>query len=183
MSPFDFSRLEEEARQQASETARFCDLGLTAEQVEAVLSSKHGMTCLLLQEFNRSTMRGSAPHAFIKALWIFEEYGRDTSYGAVAAALEVTKDTAKEYLREARSAVRSALGVEILAEGDYVRLVVANDAHERAQRVLAVFKQQVEPALKKLEACAISLTKSGSPVALSARAQAILQASKVQEAA
>ena len=183
MSPFDFSKLEEEARQQASETAKFYDLGLTAEQVEAVLASKHGMTCLLLQEFNRSTMRGAVPHAFIKALWIFEEYGRDTSYGAVAAALEVTKETAKEYLREARAAVRAALGVEILAEGDYVRLVVANDAHERAQRVLAVFKQQVEPALKKLEACAISLTKSGSPVALSARAQAILQASKVQEAA
>lgn len=182
MSPFDFSKLEEEARQQSSEAAKFYDLGLTAEQVESVLASKHGMTCLLLQEFKRSTMRGSVAHSFIKALWIFEEYGRDTSYGAVAAALEVTKDTAKEYLREARAAVRSALGVEILAEGDYVRLVVANDAHERAQRVLAVFKQQVEPALKKLEACAISLTKSGSPVALSARAQAILQASKIQEA-
>ena len=179
MSPFDFSKLEEEARQQASETAKFYDKGYTTEQVEAVLSSKHGMTSLLLQEFPRSTMRGAVPHAFIKALWIFEEYGRDTSYSAVAAAMEVTKDTAKEYLREARGAVRTVLGVEILTEGDYVRLVVTNDAHQRAERVLAVFKQQVEPALKKLEACAVSLAKSGSPVALSARAMAILEASKV----
>ena len=183
MAPFDFSKLEEEARQQISKTPKFYDLGLTAEQVESVLSSKHGISLLLMQEFERSTMRGSVPHAFIKALWIFEDYGRDTSYGAVAAALEVTKDTAKEYLREARVAVRAALGVEIIADGDYIRRVVTNDAHERAERVLKVFKQQVEAALKKLEACAISLTKSGSPVALSARAQAILQASKIEEVA
>jgi len=179
MAPFDFSRWTVES----GDRPKFRDLGLTAEQVETILGSKHGISEILLQEFEHATKRGSVPHAFMKALIVFEEYGRDTSYGAIAAALEVSAETAKDYLREARAAVRSALGIEIISDNDYVRLVVASDARERAERVVAVFKQQVEPALKKLEACALSLAKSGAPFALNARAQAILQASKVEEVA
>jgi hypothetical protein len=156
---------------------------MTSEQVEAVLASQHGMTSLLLQEFKRSTMRGGVPHAFIKALWIFEEYGRDTNYGAIAAALEVTADTAKEYLREARAAVRAALSIEIVSAGDNVRLVAAGDARERAERVVNVFNQHVQPALKKLEACARSLANSNSPVQLTPKVQALLLAATTEEAA
>jgi len=156
---------------------------LTSEQVESVLSMKGGISRLLIEEFERETKRGGIPHAFVIALIVFEEYGRDTSYGAIAAALEVNKETAKEYMREARVAVRSALGVEIMSDGDNVRLVAANDARERAERVVNVFNQQVMPALKKLEACATSLAKSGIPLTIGTRAQAILAASKIEEAA
>jgi hypothetical protein len=45
---------------------------------------------ILLQEFPDLTRRGTVPHAFMKSLIVFEEYGRDTSYGAIAAALEVS---------------------------------------------------------------------------------------------
>ena len=147
------------------------------------LASKHGIGDLLLQEFRPDTKRGGVPHAFVKALIVFEEYGRDTSYGAIAAALEVSKDTAKDYIREARAAVNYALGVDIITDGDYVRLVTADDARERANRVMNVFSQQVMPAIRKLEACTKSLAKSGAPLALTARAQAILAASQIEEAA
>lgn len=181
MSPFDFSAWTTDPKSEP--TPRFRDLGLTAEQVESILASKHGIGDLLLQEFDRDTKRGGVPHAFIKALIVFEEYGRDTSYGAIAAALEVSKETAKEYMRDARNAVRSALGIEIMADGDNVRLVAANDARERAERVVKVFTQQVQPALKKLEACAVSLAKSNAPVQLTPQVQALLLAASAEEAA
>jgi hypothetical protein len=179
MAPFDFSRWTVEN----TDRPKFRDLALTAEQVEAILASKHGISEVLFQEFEHATKRGAIPHAFMKALIVFEEYGRDTSYGAIAAALEVNAETAKDYLREARAAARSALGIEILSDGDGVRLAVANDVRERAERVVNVFNNHVEPALKKLEACAKSLAASNVPMALSPRAMAILQASKVEEAA
>jgi hypothetical protein len=181
MAPFDFSAWTTDPKSEPK--PKFHDLGLTAEQVGTILASKHGIGDLLLQEFERDTKRGGVPHAFVKALIVFEEYGRDTSYGAIAAALEVSKDTAKDYIREARAAVNSALGVDIITDGDYVRLVTADDARERATRVMNVFSQQVMPAIKKLEACTKSLAKSGAPLALTARAQAILAASQIEEAA
>lgn len=175
MAPFDFSRWTVEP----SELPKFRDLALTAEQVETLLSAKHGITEVLFQEFPHATKRGSVPHAFMKALIVFEEYGRDTTYSAIAAALEVSNETAKEYLRDARNAVRASLGIELLSTGDSVRLVVANDAREKAMRVLNVFEQHVEPALKKLQACTKSLAASNVPLALPARAMAILEASKI----
>lgn len=175
MSPFDFSRWSVEPPDQT----RFHDLALTAEQVEAILANKHGISEILFQEFKHSTRRGSVPHAFMKALIVFEEYGRDTSYNAIAAALEVNAETAKEYIREARVAVRTALGIELVSAGETVRLVLANDAREKAIRVLNVFERHVEPALKKLKACTKSLAASNVPLALPPRAMAILEASKV----
>lgn len=177
MAPFDFSRWSTEQQDQP----KFKDLALTAEQVESVLSSKHGISELLFQEFPHATKRGAIPHAFMKALLVFEEYGRDTSYGAIAAALEVSLETAKEYMREARVAIRAAIGVEAISTGDTVRLVVANDAREKAIRVLNVFEQHVEPALKKLQACTKSLAASNVSLALPARAVAILAASQIEE--
>lgn len=181
MAPFDFSAWTEDSK--SDPKPKFHDLGLTAEQVEAILANKAGISRLLKQEFKRETYRGGVPHAFMKALIVFEEYGRDTSYGAIAAALEVNKETAKEYLREARVAVRAALGIEIMADGDNVRLVAANDARERAERVVKVFSEQVMPAIKKLEACATSLAKSNAPVQLSPQVQALLLAAGTEEAA
>ncbi|NDC62320.1 MAG: hypothetical protein EBZ60_10000, partial [Betaproteobacteria bacterium] len=181
MSPFDFSFLNDNDNEQ--QQPKFRDLGLTAEQVETVLAAKHGICKLMKQEFRAETMRGSTPQSCLKALAVFEEYGRDTSYTAIAAALEVTNETAKEYMREARVAVRAALGIEIITEGDNVRIVAANDARERADRVLKVFNQQVQPALKKLEACALSLAKSNAPVQLTPKVQALLLAATSEEAA
>lgn len=181
MAPFDFSDWSTDPKSEPK--PRFHDLGLTAEQVEGILASKCGISRLLSEEFERETKRGGVPVAFAKALIVFEEYGRDTSYGAIAAALEVSKDTAKEYMREARNVVRSVLGIEIMAEGDNVHLVAPNDARERAERVVKVFNDLVMPAIKKLEACTNSLAKSGDPLTIGARAQAILAASKVNEAA
>jgi hypothetical protein len=175
MAPFDFSRWSVEA----SDTPKFRDLALTAEQVEQILASKHGISEVLFQEYPHATKRGAIPNAFMKALIVFEEYGRDTSYGAIAAALEVNSDTAKEYIREARVAVRAAMGIELISANDTVRLVLANDAREKAMRVLNVFEQHVEPALKKLQACTKSLAASNVPLMLPARALAILEASKV----
>ena len=175
MATFDFSRWTVEA----SDLPKFRDLALTAEQVEVILASKHGISEVLFQEFPHATKRGAIPHAFMKALIVFEEYGRDTSYNAIAAALEVHFDTAKEYIRDARVAVRTSMGIELISAGDTVRLVVANDAREKAIRVLNVFEQHVEPALKKLQACTKSLAASNVPLMLPARALAILEASKV----
>jgi hypothetical protein len=175
MAPFDFSRWSgEDARR------KFNDLALSSEQVEAILASKHGISEILLQEFPDLTRRGTVPHAFMKALIVFEEYGRDTSYGAIAAALEVSSETAKEYLRDARAAIRTALGIEMVHEGDTLRLVVATDAREKAIRVLNVFEKHVEPALKKLEACTKSLAASNVQMALPARAVALLEANKIE---
>lgn len=181
MAPFDFSAWTTDSKIEPK--SKFHDLGLTAEQVATILANKHGIGDLLIQEFERDTRRAGVPHAFMKALIVFEEYGRDTSYGAIAAALEVSKETAKDYVREARAAVNSALGVDIITDGDYVRMVTSDDARERATRVMNVFSQQVMPAIRKLEACTKSLEKSGAPLALTARAQAILAASKIEEAA
>lgn len=181
MSPFDFSAWTDDAKEDPQ--PKFHDLGLTAEQVEAILANKGGISRLLLQEFKRETKRGGVPHSFMKALIVFEEYGRDTTHGAIAAALEVNKDTVKEYLREARSVVRTTLGVEILSEGDNIRLIAANDARERAQRVVNVFDKQVMPALKKLEACAKSLARSNAPVQLTPKVQALLLAANTGESA
>lgn len=175
MAPFDFTNWIGEFEDQP----KFHDLALTAEQVESVLASRHGISELLFQEFPRETKRGGIPHAFMKALIVFEQYNRDTSYSAIAAALDVKADTAKEYIREARDAVRSALGIELIAAGDTIRIVLATDAREKALRVLNVFERHVEPALKKLQACTKSLAASNVPLALPARAVAILEASKV----
>ena len=179
MAPFDFSDWIDDAKSEPQ--PKFSDLGLTAEQVEAILEAPGGISRLLIDQFPRDTKRGGVPHAFMKALIVFEKYGRDTSYSAIAAALEVNKDTAKEYLRQARVVVHSTLGIEIIAEGDNVRLVAANDARERAERVVKVFNQQVMPALKKLEACATSLAKSNAPVQLSPQVQALLLAAGTEE--
>jgi 2-hydroxychromene-2-carboxylate isomerase len=179
MAPFDFSRWSGESKPEP----KFHDLALTAEQVESILATKHGVSELLFQEFERDTKRSGIPHAFMKALIVFEEYGRDTTYQALAAALDVKVDTAKEYMREAREAVRTALGVEMISAGDTVRLVIAHDAREKAIRVLNVFEQHVEPALKKLQACTKSLAASNVPLTLPARAMAILEASKVEDVA
>jgi hypothetical protein len=181
MAPFDFSKWTRDPK--AEPKPRFRDLGLTSEQVEALLAHQHGITELLLQEFDRETQRGGVPHAFMKALIVFEQHGRRTSYGAIAAALEVNSDTAKEYMRDARAAVRAALGIEIMAEGDTVRVVNENDARQRAQRVVNVFTEQVQPALKKLEACALSLANSNAPVQLSPKVQALLLAAGAEEVA
>ena len=78
------------------------------------------------------------------------------------------------------AAVRAALGIEMVHEGDTLRLVVANDAREKAIRVLNVFERHVEPALKKLEACTNSLAASNVPMALPARAVALLEANKIE---
>ena len=175
MATFDFSRWSgEDCRR------KFTDLALSSEQVEAILASKHGISEVLLQEFPDLTRRGTVPHAFMKALLVFEEYGRDTSYGAIAAALEVSTETAKEYLRDARSAIRAALGIEMAHEGETIHIVMERDAREKAIRVLNVFEKHVEPALKKLEACTKSLAASNVPMALPARAVALLQANKVE---
>ena len=76
--------------------------------------------------------------------------------------------------------IRAALGIEMTVGGDSVRLVVANDAREKAIRVLNVFEKHVEPALKKLEACTKSLAASNVPMALPARAVALLEANKIE---
>jgi hypothetical protein len=175
MTLFDFSRWTGETPAES----KFRDLALTAEQVEGVLAHKHGVSELLFREFERDTKRSGIPCAFMKALLVFEEYGRETSYGAIAVALGVKVETAKEYMREARDAVRTAMGVEIITAGETVRLVVASDAREKAIRVLNVFERHVEPALKRLQACTKSLAASNMPMALPARAMAILEASKV----
>jgi hypothetical protein len=180
MAPFDFSKW---TRPKGEHQPKFRDLGLTIEQVNAVLADQHGITELLLQEFEQETRRGGVPHASIKALAVFEHYDRDTSYAAIAAAMNVKKETAKEYMREARAAVRTALGIEITTEDEVVRLVNANDARQRSQRVLNVFNQQVKPALKKLELCAASLRNSNSPVQLSPKIDALLHAANLEEVA
>jgi len=51
MAPFDFSRWTVEA----SERPKFRDWALTAEQVEAILATKHGISELLFQEFVHAT--------------------------------------------------------------------------------------------------------------------------------
>jgi hypothetical protein len=177
MSPFDFSRWSVES----AAPAKFSDLALTAEQVESVLMAKHGISDLLIQEFPHSTKRGSTPHGFIKAGIVFEEYGRDTTYGALAVALDVSEDTAKMYIRQLRVAVRTSLGLELESSGDKVRLVVADDARDKALRVLNVFERHVEPALKKLTACTKSLAASNVPLALPARAMALMAASQISD--
>ena len=72
MSPFDFSRWSGDDQRR-----KFTDLALSSEQVESILSTKHGISEVLLQEFPDLTRRGTIPHAFMKALLVFEEYAQE----------------------------------------------------------------------------------------------------------
>ena len=166
----------------------FTSLGLTAEQVESILSSEYGLSETLMQEFPDITKRadkdaGSVPLAFVKAGIIFENQRRDTTFDSIAQQLGTTDDTAAQYLLKYRDAVRKAFGLEIVVAGDTVRLTNQQTALDAASRVLAVMEAHVRPAMQKLDACAASLEKQNNPVLLPAKAQAYLAASRIEEGA
>ena len=77
----------------------FSSLGLTAEQVQEIMSEEYGLSQTLMQEFPDITKRadkevGSVPLAFVKAGILFEAQQRDTTFDAIGAQLGVTDDTA-----------------------------------------------------------------------------------------
>lgn len=164
----------------------FSSLGLTAEQVEDIMRNEYGLSETLMQEFPDITKRadkdaGSVPLAFMKAGIIFEAQQRDTTFDSIAQQLGTTDDTASQYMLKYRDAVRKAFGIEIVVAGDTVRLADAATARDAAKRVLDVMEAHVRPAMKKLDACARSLENQNSPVLLPAKAQAMLEASRIEE--
>ena len=164
----------------------FTSLGLTAEQVEQIMTSEYGLSETLMQEFPDITKRadkeaGSVPLAFVKAGIIFENQQRDTTFDSIAAALGTTDDTASQYMLKYRDAVRKAFGIEIVVAGESVRVANAQTALDAATRVLDVIEAHVRPAMKKLDACAVSLENQNTPVILPAKAQAMLEASRIEE--
>lgn len=164
----------------------FSSLGLTAEQVEGIMAKEFGLSETLMQEFPDITKRadkdaGSVPLAFVKAGILFEAQRRDTTFDAIAQQLGVTDDTAAQYMLKYRDAVRKAFGIEIVVAGESVRLVNEQTALDAATRVLDVMEAHVRPAMTKLDACARSLENQNSPVLLPAKAQAMLEASRIEE--
>ena len=165
----------------------FTTLGLTAEQVQGIMSdSKYGLSETLMQEFPDITKRsdatvGSVPLAFMKAGIIFEDQLRDTTFDNIAAELGTTDDTASQYMLKYRDAVRKAFGIEIVVAGDSVRVVNEQTALDAADRVLKVIENHVKPAMTKLDACAKSLENQNQPVLLPQKAQAYLAASRMED--
>ena len=164
----------------------FTSLGFTAEQVQDIMGNEYGLSETLMQEFPDITKRadkdaGSVPLAFVKAGIIFENQQRDTTFDQIAQALGTTDDTAAQYMLKYRDAVRKAFGIEIVVAGETVRLTDESTVRDAAKRVLDVMEAHVRPAMKKLDACAVSLENQNSPVLLPAKAQAMLEASRIEE--
>jgi len=165
----------------------FSNLGLTAEQVQDIMSNnKYGLSQTLMQEFPDITKRadanlGSVPLAYTKAGIVFEDLLRDTTFDAISIALGVTPDSAKQYMLKYRDAVRKTFGIEIVVAGDTVRVVNQQTALDAADRVLKVIENHVKPAMKKLDACAKSLDNQNQPIVLPQKAQAYLEASRIED--
>jgi len=177
---FDFSQFS------GGESKRpFTNLGFTAEQVEGILENQYGMSETLMQEFPDITKRNvggvAEPLAFVKAGIIFENQLRDTTYDEIATALGCTEDTAYQYMVKYREAVMTAFSLNIVTAKETIRLANQQTARDAAKRVLDVMEAHVRPAMTKLDACAKSLEAQNAPVALPAKAQAMLEASRIED--
>ena len=164
----------------------FSSLGLTAEQVQEIMQEEFGLSQTLMQEFPDITKRadrdaGSVPLAWMKAGILFESQRRDTTFDAIAEQLGTTDDTASQYMLKYRDAVRKAFGIEIVVAGESVRVVNEQTALDASTRVLDVMEAHVRPAMKKLDACSRSLEAQNTPVLLPRKAQAMLEASRIED--
>jgi hypothetical protein len=185
MAKFDFgpfSKTKEEVASKASARWTFPNLGLTSEQVEAILAEQYGLSQMLEAKFSERVMvtrdGGAVPIAEMRALIVFEHEGRDTTYPVIADALEVTENTAYSYIRNARQAVLTAFGLDILTTGECVRLVNQQSAIDAAQRVIDVFDKHMLPAMAKAEACVHSLQRMNQSPAIAPAAAIYLEAQR-----
>lgn len=154
----------------------FRNLGVTPEEMEAVLSEQYGLTMGLQQNFPDRVNRGEELMSPFKALYVFEHLSRDCSYAQIADALEVNADTAYQYMAIARDAVKKAYGIEIMTQREQVRLVTSNDLREKTTRFVEYIESEVTPKLKKVEQFAASLKQSNQSVLMPPKAAAFLQA-------
>ena len=165
-----------------SESKReFRNLGLTPEEMEDVLSEQYGLTMGLQKNFPDRVNRGEDLMASFKALYVFEHLNRDCSYAQIADALEVSPDTAYNYMAGARDAIKKAYGLEIITQKEQVRLVTSNDLREKTARFVEYIESEVAPKLKKVEQFAASIKQSNQAVLMPPKAAAFLQAASTPD--
>lgn len=160
----------------------FRNLGLTPQEIESVLAQQYGLTVGIQREFPDRVTRGDGEMlAVYKALYAFEHYSRDCSYDRIADALEVSVDTAYQYMVQAREAVKQCFGLEIMTAKEQVRLVSSNDLREQTTRFVSFINDEVVPRMAKVEKFCSSLRAANQPVMLPAKAAAFLAAAATPE--
>ena len=168
MSPFDFS-----AFFGGANTRTIDFLGLTQEQTALLLNDQHGLSQALMAEYPDVCKQGYGPNSITKTLIVFESYGRDTTYAAIAAALDVKTDTAYQQMCKVRKHVKAAFGLNIEHSGERIYLVTNQSLAEKAERLDGHIKK-ASRAIEALQADVNSIRQSGQTPVLPGNASALL---------
>ena len=168
MSPFDFS-----AFFGGSNTRTIEFLGLTQEQTAQILEDQHGLSQALMNAYPDVCKQGYGPNSITKTLIVFESYGRDTTYNALADALDVKADTAYQLMCKVRKQVKAAFGLNIEHSGERCYLVTNQTLAEKAERLDGHIKK-ASRAIEALQADVNSIRRSGQTPVLPGTAGALL---------
>ena len=168
MSPFDFSSF---FGGDNSRTIEF--LGLTQEQTAQLLNDECGLSKALMNEYPDVCKQGYGPNSITKTLIVFESYGRDTTYAALAAALDIKQDTVYQQMCKVRKQVKAAFGLNIEHSGERVYLVTNQSLAEKAERLDGHIKK-ASKAIEALQADVNSIRQSGQTPVLPGSAGALL---------
>jgi hypothetical protein len=148
-------------------------IGLTETETNTLLSQKHGIAKVLMDKYPDHTKKAGAPLAPTKCLIVFEEYGRDTTYREIAAACDISVDTAATHMAKVRKWASQALKLKIEHSGERVYLVSNDSLSAKAER-LDGHLQKMERVMESLVSDVNSIRQSGQVPVLNGKAAAMI---------
>lgn len=116
----------------------FEPLGLSNDEMSAILSDRHGLTNTLVKSFPELCFRDKArtrPRSFMEALYVWETYTRKSTIAELSTALKVKATSIPQYMYTVRDALNSAFGLDIICEGDTYKLMSMDDLRQRSEHL------------------------------------------------
>ena len=169
----DFSRWETE--EVAPEVIN--DLGLTGDELVLISSQRHGLSEKLQSSFRFLRTKNGNLKSLLKASYAFEELDRDCTYEQLAQVIGCSCNTAYQYGLRLREAYENAFGIHITSTAEGLHITNVDEAQVQNDRVLANFEKHILPSLQRFGRQLRSLEQTNQQYSLSARTQALLQAS------
>jgi len=148
-------------------------LGLTEDQTRALLDQRYGISKTLMEHYPDVTKRGGGPNSVMKAIIVWENYGRDCYYSDIANAMETSEDTAYQTMGKARKWIKNAFGINVEHAGERIFLVTNQTLAQKAER-LEKHISKVERSMESLRSDVNSIRQSGQTPVLTGAAGALL---------
>lgn len=149
-----------EASAQSNEDS-FSFIGLTDDEMNAILKSKSGITEALQREFPHLCYRsGGRPLKFMMVLYAWELYGRKATISAIASSLGLSTLSVPQYMSKVRKAVNAALGLDIVLNGNTYELSSIDNLQERVENLRKAMLKLV-PKFEKFSKAYVSAQKQG----------------------